>query len=35
MKGGNDYEIYNHPLTESYTVINPEDTINKLNQIFF
>lgn len=34
MKGGNDYEIFNHPLTESYSVNNPEDTIKILNQLF-
>ena len=34
MKGGNDFEIYNHELTESYSVINPEDTITKLTKLF-
>lgn len=34
QKGGNDYEIFNHKLTESYTVTSPEDTINYLNDIF-
>ena len=34
MKGGNDYEIFNHPLTEAYIVTSPEDTIQKLNQLF-
>ena len=34
MEGGNDFEIYNHELTESYSVINPEDTITKLTKIF-
>ena len=34
MKGGNDFEIYNHDLTESYTVTSPEDTIEKLNNLF-
>ena len=34
QKGGNDYEIFNHELTESYTVTSPEDTINYLNDIF-
>lgn len=34
MKGGNDFEIYNHELTESYTVTSPEDTIEKLNKLF-
>ena len=34
MKGGNDYEIFNHSLTIGYTVQNPEDTIQKLNYLF-
>ena len=34
MEGGNDFEIYNHKLTESYSVINPEDTITKLTKLF-
>ena len=34
MEGGNDFEIYNHELTESYSVINPEDTITKLTKLF-
>lgn len=34
MKGGNDFEIFNHDLTESYTVTSPEDTISKLNKLF-
>ena len=33
-KGGNDYEIYTHDRTESFSVKNPEDTLNFLNQIF-
>ena len=33
-EGGNDYEIFNHPLTEAYTVTSPEDTILQLNQLF-
>lgn len=33
-KGGNDFEIYNHELTESYTVTSPHDTIEKLRNIF-
>lgn len=32
--GGNDYEIYTSEKTESYKVLNPEDTIEKLNHIF-
>ena len=35
MKGGNDYEIFNHPLTESYSVNNSEDTIKLLNQFYY
>ena len=34
MKGGNDYEIYSHKLTEAYNVTSPEDTIEKLNNLF-
>jgi len=34
MKGGNDYEIYNSNLTDAYTVVSPEDTIDKLNKLF-
>ena len=33
-EGGNDYEIYEHELTESYTVTSPEDTIQKLQSLF-
>ena len=33
-KGGNDYEIYSSNKTESYKVINPEDTIEKLTKLF-
>ena len=28
--GGNDYEIYTSEKTESYKVLNPEDTIERL-----
>lgn len=34
MEGGNDYEIFKHELTEAYAVNKPEDTINKLNELF-
>jgi phosphomannomutase len=34
MKGGNDYEIFEHPLTESYTVTSPKDTIRLLDLLF-
>lgn len=33
--GGNDYEIFNSPLTESYHVDNPEMTIGYINAKFF
>ena len=33
-EGGNDYEIYEHELTESYTVTSPEDTIKILESLF-
>ena len=33
-EGGNDFEIFNHPLTEAYTVTSPEDTIQQLNKLF-
>ena len=32
--GGNDYEIYTSEKTESYKVLNPEDTIQKLSTTF-
>ncbi len=32
-EGGNDYEIFIHPLTESYSVLSPEDTIEKLEKL--
>ena len=32
-EGGNDFEIYNHQLTESYSVLSPEDTIQKLENL--
>ncbi len=32
--GGNDYEIYKSEKTESYKVVNPEDTIQKLTNLF-
>ena len=35
MEGGNDYEIYNHKLTEGFTVKSPEDTILILNMLGF
>jgi len=34
MEGGNDYEIFKHEITEAYAVNKPEDTINKLNELF-
>ena len=34
IKGGNDYEIYNHPLIEGYTVTKSENTINLLKYLF-
>lgn len=34
MEGGNDYEIYNHPSVEGYTVTSPENTIKLLRKIF-
>ena len=35
MEGGNDYEIYSHPITKSYAVEQPSDTLKYLNEIFF
>lgn len=32
--GGNDFEIYNSPLTKSFSVNEPNDTINILNENF-
>uniref|UniRef100_A0A2I9LPG3 Phosphomannomutase n=1 Tax=Centruroides hentzi TaxID=88313 RepID=A0A2I9LPG3_9SCOR len=34
-KGGNDFEIYNDPRTYGHSVKNPEDTKEKLKQLFF
>lgn len=33
--GGNDYEIYSHPLVTGHAVKNPEDTMEQLRHIFF
>ena len=35
MKGGNDYEIYNHPKIIGHSVVSPSDTIEQLEKIFF
>jgi phosphomannomutase len=32
MKGGNDYEIFNHPDVKGTTVNGPDDTFNKVNE---
>lgn len=34
-KGGNDFEIYNDPRTYGHSVKNPDDTREKLKQLFF
>ena len=34
MKGGNDYEIYNHDLTKGFNVNEPNDTLKLLKNIF-
>ena len=34
MEGGNDYEIFIDGRTESYTVVSPEDTIEKLLKFY-
>ena len=34
MKGGNDYEIFNHELTYGYAVNSPEVTIKLLQEKF-
>lgn len=33
-EGGNDYEIFNHELTNGYTVSNPQDTIQICTELF-
>ena len=35
MEGGNDYEIANDPRVISHTVLNPEDTLKQVNDLFF
>ena len=34
-KGGNDYEIYNHPDVKGHSVQSPQDTARILNELFF
>ncbi|KAJ1562621.1 Phosphomannomutase, partial [Nowakowskiella sp. JEL0078] len=34
FKGGNDYEIYNHPATIGHAVESPLDTMRILNELF-
>ena len=34
MPGGNDHEIFDDPRTKGHTVLNPEDTIKQLKDIF-
>lgn len=33
-KGGNDYEIYTHPIVTGHTVKSPEDTMSQLEKLF-
>ncbi|KAG0290989.1 Phosphomannomutase, partial [Linnemannia gamsii] len=35
FKGGNDYEIFSHPLVTGHTVANPLDTERILKELFF
>lgn len=35
MKGGNDFEIYNDPRAYGHSVTSPEDTMEKVKQLFF
>ncbi|KAG0242296.1 Phosphomannomutase [Actinomortierella wolfii] len=35
FKGGNDYEIYTHPLVTGHSVTSPEDTERILRELFF
>lgn len=35
FEGGNDYEIYNHPLVKGHSVTSPEDTARILREMFF
>lgn len=34
MKGGNDYEIFNHPTVKGYSVNSPDDTIKQLDILY-
>lgn len=34
FKGGNDYEIYNHPDVKGHAVTSPQDTIKELKVLF-
>lgn len=34
FKGGNDYEIYEDPRTIGHTVVDPDDTIRQIKEIF-
>ena len=34
FKGGNDYEIYEHPDVRGHSVTDPQDTIRQLNELF-
>lgn len=34
-KGGNDYELFSDPRTIGHTVVNPEDTMKQLRELFF
>lgn len=33
-KGGNDYEIFEDPRTVGHTVVNPQDTMRQLRELF-
>jgi len=34
FKGGNDYEIYSHPLVTGHAIKNPDETATELKKIF-
>lgn len=34
FKGGNDYEIYSDPRTIGHSVVNPDDTLKQLKELF-
>lgn len=33
-EGGNDYEIYNSPRVKGHTVVDPDDTVRQVTELF-